>query len=131
MEDNLVSLNVIVRMLKRAGVSEVISAPSGLEGLEGMFRFVRESDSEASLSILCFVDVNMPHLSGVDVVKLWNAYRLRASSTPSVDAYFYAVTATDESRLPKSIFRRIISKPLRNEVLVKLLEELRVVDTKK
>lgn len=107
-DDNEVSLMIVEHLLKSSGY-EVITAATGLDGLEAVWR---------ERPALLMLDMQLPDMDGLEVLK-----RLRESATDAANTPVVALTAHglpgDRERFLAAGMEGYVSKPFEGQMLIK------------
>jgi CheY-like chemotaxis protein len=122
-EDDDGHATLIRRNLTRAGVvNDVVHVKDGREALDFLFRRGVFADRPKDVSILLLLDINMPHLSGVEVLRIIKADEATAR-TPVI-----MLTTTDDPREVEKCYALgcsvYITKPVQYESFVDAIRRL-------
>ncbi|KAH6722099.1 histidine kinase-group VI protein [Leptodontidium sp. MPI-SDFR-AT-0119] len=118
-EDNLINIEIVLRMLKLEDIYDVVIAKDGQEA----FDKVKESMSKGEFFDLIFMDVQMPNLDGLQSTRL---IRQMGYSAPIV-----ALTAFAEESNVKDCYDSgmdmFLSKPIRRPALKQVLKKFATI----
>ncbi|KAK2625748.1 hypothetical protein QTJ16_005060 [Diplocarpon rosae] len=118
-EDNLINIEIVLRMLKLEDIYDVVVAKDGQEAYDQ----VRESMSKGEFFDLIFMDVQMPKLDGLQSTRL---IRQMGYSAPIV-----ALTAFAEESNVKDCYDSgmdmFLSKPIRRPALKQVLKKFATI----
>jgi CheY-like chemotaxis protein len=122
-EDDDGHATLIRRNLARAGVvNDVVHVKDGQQALDYLFRRGGFADRPADQNILLLLDINMPLLSGVDVLRVLKGTEATAR-TPVI-----MLTTTDDPRDVEKCYALgcsvYIAKPVRYESFVEAIHRL-------
>ncbi|PVH74143.1 hypothetical protein DL98DRAFT_34611 [Cadophora sp. DSE1049] len=118
-EDNLINIEIVLRMLKLEDIYDVVIAKDGQEAYDK----VKESMSKGEFFDLIFMDVQMPNLDGLQSTRL---IRQMGYSAPIV-----ALTAFAEESNVKDCYDSgmdmFLSKPIRRPALKQVLKKFATI----
>ncbi|CAL3972714.1 unnamed protein product [Diplocarpon coronariae] len=118
-EDNLINIEIVLRMLKLEDIYDVVVAKDGQEAYDQ----VKESMSRGEYFDLIFMDVQMPNLDGLQSTRL---IRQMGYSAPIV-----ALTAFAEESNVKDCYDSgmdmFLSKPIRRPALKQILKKFATI----
>ncbi|KAG4423816.1 hypothetical protein IFR04_003112 [Cadophora malorum] len=118
-EDNLINIEIVLRMLKLEDIYDVVIAKDGQEAYDK----VKESMSNGEFFDLIFMDVQMPNLDGLQSTRL---IRQMGYSAPIV-----ALTAFAEESNVKDCYDSgmdmFLSKPIRRPALKQVLKKFATI----
>ncbi|KAH7356913.1 histidine kinase-group VI protein [Rhexocercosporidium sp. MPI-PUGE-AT-0058] len=118
-EDNLINIEIVLRMLKLEDIYDVVIAKDGQEAYDK----VKESMSKGEFFDLIFMDVQMPNLDGLQSTRL---IRQMGYSAPIV-----ALTAFAEESNVKDCYESgmdmFLSKPIRRPALKQVLKKFATI----
>jgi signal transduction histidine kinase/CheY-like chemotaxis protein/streptogramin lyase len=110
-EDNAVNQKLALRVLSKLGYTEVMVAQNGLEAVEKFDELFYD---------LILMDVQMPEMDGLEATRL---IRLKHYQQPVIISMTANAMAEDREACMKAGMDDYISKPVKLEVLVALLEK--------
>ena len=116
-DDNLSNLQVLTHNLKSVGI-EVVALTEGKNVLPAL----QKSLTDGKPFDLCITDIQMPGMSGYDVVEEIKNSKLKIQNLPLVA--LSSMMEHDAKKCEEAGFDGFLSKPIRREKLYRMLERL-------
>mmetsp|Transcript_42798 Transcript_42798/g.103298 ORF Transcript_42798/g.103298 Transcript_42798/m.103298 type:complete len:778 (+) Transcript_42798:668-3001(+) len=124
-DDSIINIKVLSKMFKKLGTKSLTTANGGTAALEYLRNVVDDPFSDGFFPDLVVCDLNMPDMSGFDVVSQIN--RLEWESEPTVMAWSADFSPELEEKCISVGFDGVMSKPLTifdlEAVLARLVRE--------